>query len=139
MIPMPSLILTVVFLALSAVHVAWAFGSQWGLENAVPKRDGEPLFTPGKPLTLLVAIALLAGAFISVWRGAFPSIGPSWMPRLGTWVIAAVFALRAAGDFRYCGFFKRIRGTGFSRNDTLIYSPLCATITGLSVWLAVGY
>ena len=139
MIPVPARILCVVFIALSALHVHWVLGGRWGLEGAIPTRDGEPLFEPGKALTLLVAVALLAGGFVSVWRGTFPNIGPAWVPRVGIWVIAAIFALRAVGDFRYCGFFKRVLNTHFARNDSLIYSPLCAAISGLAAWLAVGY
>ena len=139
MIPIPSLLLAVVFVFLSAIHFQWVFGGTWGLKNAIPKVDGEPLFEPRKSLTLLVSIALLAGAFFSVWRGAFPSLGPAWIPHAGTWAIAITFALRAVGDFRYCGFFKRVRGTAFARNDSLLYSPLCATISGLALWLAIGY
>ena len=32
---------------------------------------------------------------------------------------------RAIGDFKYVGFFKRVRGSKFARMDTLVYSPLC--------------
>jgi len=51
---------------------------------------------------------------------------------IAVWLIAAVFALRAIGDFRYVGFFKRIRDTRFARLDTLAYSPLCAVLGVLS-------
>jgi hypothetical protein len=139
MIPIPAFILCIIFVILSAIHVHWAFGGRWNLENAIPTRDGVPLFTPGKALTLLVAFVLLAGAFISVWGGGFPKIGPAWIPRLGVWMIATVFAVRAVGDFRYCGFFKRVRGTPFARNDTLIFSPLCVGISALAIWLSIGY
>jgi len=138
MASIPALILAVVFLVLSTIHVGWVFGGTWGLNAAVPEVHGEPLFEPGKPATLLVAVALLAAAAISVWRGFLPDAGPPWMPRIGTWVIAAAFVLRAVGDFRYCGFFKRVRNTRFARNDSLIYSPLCAAISGLALWLAVS-
>lgn len=139
MIPIPSLILAIVFVILSAIHFHWVFGGKWGLKDAVPNLDGKPVFEPGKVLTLLVAVALMAGAFISVWRGAFPGIGPAWVPRVGTWMIAMAFALRAVGGFRYCGFFKRVRDTAFARKDSFFYSPLCAIISGLALWLAVGY
>ncbi|EGD05771.1 hypothetical protein B1M_04736, partial [Burkholderia sp. TJI49] len=43
-------------------------------------------------------------------------------------VLALIFAVRAVGDFRYVGFFKRIRGSRFARMDTLCYSPLCAAL-----------
>ena len=48
--------------------------------------------------------------------------------RIAAWLIAAVFALRAIGDFRYVGFFKRVRGSKFARLDTLAYSPLCTAL-----------
>ena len=139
MIPIPSIILCVVFLTLSAIHIRWLFGDQLALEGVVPTRDGEPLFRPGKGSTLLVAVALALAAVVSVWRGLCPFVGPAWVPRLGVWVLAAVFALRAIGDFRYIGIFKRIRGTRFARNDSLFFSPLCMGISGLAVWLALGY
>ena len=37
--------------------------------------------------------------------------------QIAAWLIAAVFALRAIGDFRYVSFFKRIRDTRFARLD----------------------
>ncbi|WP_205190355.1 DUF3995 domain-containing protein, partial [Burkholderia sp. LMG 13014] len=43
--------------------------------------------------------------------------------------LALIFAVRAVGDFRYVGFFKRIRGSRFARMDTLYYSPLCAALS----------
>jgi hypothetical protein len=33
--------------------------------------------------------------------------------------------LRAVGEFRYVGLFKRVRGTKFAVLDTFVYSPLC--------------
>jgi len=131
MIPIPAAILCVAFVVLSAIHFLWVVGGNWGLENAVPSKDGTPLFTPGKALTALVAVVLLGAAFVSVWRTGFPDVGPQWIPRAGVWAIAVVFALRAIGDFKYCGFFKRVRKTRFARKDTLIYSPLCVGISFL--------
>lgn len=139
MIPIPSIMLCLVFLALSALHLRWFFSDHLAFEGVVPTRDGEPLFRPGKGPTLLVAVALAFAAVISVWRGFYPLVGPIWVPRIGIWVLAAVFALRAIGDFRYIGIFKRVRGTRFARNDSLIFSPLCMGISGLAVWLALRY
>ena len=139
MIPIPTLILCLIFLALSAVHVRWLFCGRSGLEGAVPTRDGKTLFQPGKASTLLVSIALFVAALVSLWRGAYPQFGPVWVPRLGTWVLAIIFALRAIGDFRYIGIFKSVRDTKFARNDSLIFSPLCMAISGLAIWIALGF
>jgi hypothetical protein len=137
-ITIPAAILCAVFVVLAAVHVYWAFGGGQGFGSAVPTWDGAPVFIPGRAATLLVAVALLAAAVVSVWRAGVLSIGPAWIPRVGIWVIAVVFAVRAVGDFHYCGFFKRVRGTAFARYDTLVYSPLCAVIAALAIWLSAG-
>lgn len=139
MIPTPAIVLCIVFLALSAMHVYWVIAGRSGLDGVIPTRGDKPLFQPGKAATLLVAAALFAAALVSVWRGAYLHVGPSWVPRAGIWVLVVVFALRAIGDFRYVGIFKRFRGTKFARNDTLLFSPLCMTISGLAAWLALWY
>jgi hypothetical protein len=134
----PTIVLIVVFLGLASIHVYWAFGGKWGWEGVIPTLDGESLFNPGRNSTLLVAMALLAAAIVSLWRGRFVDLGPPWMPNIGIWVIAGVFTLRAIGDFRYCGLFKKERDTTFARNDSRIYVPLCLAIAVFSIWLAVG-
>ncbi|MDX2438054.1 MAG: DUF3995 domain-containing protein [Acidobacteriota bacterium] len=139
MIPIPALVLFVVFLALACLHVFWAFSGRLGWRGVIPTADGAPVIQPGIGVTLLVAALLFAAAVVSLWRGAWPDAGPSWVPRSGIWVVATIFAARAVGDFRYVGFFKKVRHTAFARNDTLIFSPLCAAISMLSLWLAVFY
>jgi hypothetical protein len=138
MIPIPALILAAVFLVLSAIHIRWLFGVH-SFDGVVPTQDKTPVFIPSRSATLVVAFALLAAAVVSIWRGAYPQVAPTWIPRSGVWVLAAVFALRAVGDFRYCGIFKRVRGTKFARNDSLFFSPLCVAISALAVWVALGY
>ena len=139
MIPIPAILLSVVFLFLSALHFFWALGGTWGFENAIPKKNGVPLFTPGKIATVFIALALLSAAVVPLWRAGFLEPGPVWLSHAATWAIAGVFAIRAVGDFRYCGFFKRIRGTAFARNDSLIFSPLCAFLSTMAIWLSLSY
>ena len=136
--PLPAFILFTIFVGLAALHVFWAFSSRAGLQGFVPTENGSPVFRPGRATTLAVAALLVFAAGISLWRGAWPDAGASWVPRLGIVVIAVVFAARAVGDFRLVGFFKRVRGTPFARNDTLVFSPLCAAISALALWLALG-
>lgn len=50
-------------------------------------------------------------------------------------LLCAVFVTLAAV---HVGFFKRVRDTAFARYDTFVYSPLCAVIAALAVWLSVG-
>lgn len=138
MITTPAVLLCALFVALAAIHVYWAFGGGRSLGNVVPTKDGAPVFVPGKAATLLVAVALLAAAVVSAWRAGALNIGPVWIPRVGIWVIAVVFSVRAVGDFHYFGFFKRVRDTAFARYDTLVYSPLCVVIAALAVWLSAG-
>ena len=57
---------------------------------------------------------------------------------VGSWYVSTTrlgHALRAIGDFRYVGFFKRVRDSSFARLDTLAYSPLCA---GLAVLIGIS-
>jgi Protein of unknown function (DUF3995) len=46
----------------------------------------------------------------------------------GLVVISLLFFLRAIGDFRYVGFFKKVKQTVFARLDSKYYSPLCLFI-----------
>ena len=42
-----------------------------------------------------------------------------------SYVLAVGLLGRAIGEFRYVGFFKRVRGSRFAKLDTVVYSPLC--------------
>src|SRR4051812_48774314 len=100
----------VVLAVLAGVHVYWAVGGRWGAVAAVPERAGEPLFRPG-PAACLVVATLLVIASALIASKAFGV----WLPRgwstVGTFGVALVFAGRAVGDFRWVGFFKRVRDT----------------------------
>lgn len=114
------------FLSISLMHVKWTFGSRLDGNRVIPTHDGKAIFTPSTGMTLLVAVALLLSAFLVVGTLGFGRMGlPLWLFKLGTWGVATVLFARAIGDFRFVGFFKRVRGTPFARNDTLYYSPLC--------------
>lgn len=131
-------VLCLVFGALAVLHLYWAAGGQLGLEGAIPTVGARALFDPGPLAAIAIAAALVAAAMVTAQCGDLLSLGlPAWFSRLGTWVLALVFALRAIGDFRYVGFFKRVRGTLFARRDSLVYTPLCVFISALAAALAV--
>ena len=51
-----------------------------------------------------------------------------WLAWL-SYALAAGLLARAVGEFKYVGFFKRVRGSRFARLDTLLYSPLCLLLS----------
>lgn len=130
--------LVTVLSALAVLHIAWALGSQRGFTAAIPEIDGEPAFRPGRGMTLAVAALLLVAAALCAWQGGLLGFIPSRLSTVGAWMLAMLFAVRAVGDFRLVGFFKRVQGTRFARMDTRVYSPLCAVIAVLAGFLAVS-
>lgn len=53
---------------------------------------------------------------------------PNWITNYGYWIIPSIFILRAIGDFKYVGFFKKVRNTEFAKTDSKWFAPLCLTI-----------
>jgi hypothetical protein len=131
----------VILLTVAGVHLYWAAGGKAGKGAAVPSANGRAVIKPSASATAMVAVGLCATAALLALRigwldlSALP--GNSLVVRIGTWLMAAVFALRAIGDFRYVGFFKRIRDSRFARLDTLAYSPLCACLA-LLIGISAG-
>ncbi|QRG66015.1 DUF3995 domain-containing protein [Brevibacillus choshinensis] len=122
-------------LFISLLHLYWAAGGKWGLEVAIPRTpsDSEHLFRPGKGATVAVAILILGAGYLLLAKSGFvPPLLPQQFLQWGCILCAAVFFIRAVGDFRYVGFFKRVRQTRFARIDTRLYSPLC-------VWLGLAF
>jgi hypothetical protein len=131
-------ILCFVFTVLAALHFYWAAGGRLAMQGALPTVGDRPVFEPGPLAAAAVGCALIAAAIVSALRGGLLSLDlPAWFSHLGTWVLALLFAVRAVGEFRYVGFFKRVRGTLFACRDSLIYSPLCVLIAALAAALAV--
>ena len=135
-----SIILFLVFLFLSAIHVYWSLGGKWSSDAVIPiKEYSKKVFTPGAFSTFIVALGLLSfGLFILVKAALLKFQIPLWLNQSGLWIIAGIFFLRAIGEFKYVGFFKKIKHTQFGRNDTKYYSPLCLIISILIVIIEVN-
>lgn len=134
-----AIVVAIVLASLATAHVYWAVGGKAGAAVVPTRPGGAQLFAPGRISTLAVAGALLLGAGVVLGRaGAMPRVVPEPLYRLGAWVLGAVFTLRAIGDFRYVGLFKRVHGTRFATLDTRWYTPLCATLAVAVLYLAVG-
>ena len=114
------------FVGIAFWHVYMAAARGSGISWAVPSREGRPLFRPSRGATLLVAVLLLFFADLvascaGLWRIGIPHRVLIWP----SYALALALVGRAVGDFRYVGFFKRIRGSTFARLDSLLFSPLC--------------
>jgi len=132
-------LLVAAFIAIGVLHLYWAFGPRVGQSAVVPSVDGKPLFQPGRLATVAVALALFgAAAVVAIRSGMWPMPPLAFLAVIGCWGLVAVFGLRAIGDFRYLGFFKRVKGTRFARADTLVYSPLCALLAVGAAAVALG-
>ena len=132
----PATLATVLAL-LAAVHVYWAIGGAWGKASSLPEVGGRPAFIPSRGATLLVAAGLSFGALVALSRGhlAFSS-RPGSLAHWFTLAFGLAFVLRAIGEFRLVGVFKRVRDTSFARRDTWLFSPLSLLLGVAFLWLA---
>jgi hypothetical protein len=124
--------LIAVFAGLSLVHVYWCLGGRVGVLVAIPEVDGTPVFQPSTVSAFVVAIGLALCAVVIAATAGILTLPLShtmlaWLTR----ALAVVLLIRAIGDFRVVGFFKRIRHSRFAHLDTIVYSPL-------SLVLAIG-
>lgn len=122
-----SIILFLVFLVLGGFHFYWLFGGLWGLDSVIPTKEGgtSTLIIP-KFATLVVAIGLvLFGLIYIVNTDLIDGQLPSWIGTYVLWLIPSVFMLRAIGEFKYVGYFKKIKNTKFAKADSKIFVPLC--------------
>lgn len=135
-----AILLFLIFLFLSSIHFYWGLGGRWGGEAVVPVKDSNvKAMMPGPLPTFIVAFGLLAfGFFILIKSGLINVSLPSWLEKSGLWIIAGIFILRATGEFKYVGFFKKIKQTKFGQNDTKYYSPLCLLIGILAIFIELS-
>lgn len=123
------LAVSIVFVLLALWHLWMALRPSAGLKAAVPSVDGRPLFVPSRGATLAVAAALVVFAVLVSATGGLVDTGLARGVLVAlSYALALGLLARALGDFRYVGFFKRVRGTRFARMDTFVYSPACALL-----------
>ena len=120
---MQTLVGAIIF-GISAIHFYWVFGGKWGLSVALPEPvDLSKSFPkPGPFLTILVALAFLIMSLIVFGAKILPFTEKQiYYLRIA---IGMVFLLRSLGDFKYFGFFRKIKNTNFSKFDTQFFTPL---------------
>ena len=139
MLTIISIILFFTFLSLSLIHIYWGFGGRWASDAVFPTKDDEiPSIMPGKIPTFIVAIGLFcSGLLYLIECGMITILLPSWLDNYGLWIIASIFIVRSIGDFRFVGFFKKVKHTKFGLKDTKYYSPLCFMIGILTLIILI--
>ena len=140
MITLIAIILFLILLLLSSIHFYWGFGGRWGSEAVFPTKDDHvPAKKPGATPTFIVAFGLMGFGLLVLINARLINLTlPVWFEKYGLEVIAAIFILRAVGEFKYVGFFKKYSQTKFGRNDTKYYSPLSLIIGLLMLILALN-
>ena len=113
--------LIVMFLFLAGVHLYWALGGQVGRVRAVPELRGAPAFMPGRWSMLLATGAFVAcAALVGAASGFLQTpLSPLLIRRL-CFALALLLVLRAIGDLRLIGFFKKVRGSRFAWLDSTV-------------------
>ena len=127
-------------LAISLVHFYWALGGRKWANIVFPQFAGtdKPIFTAGNWATVAVAFIFLGFSsviFLTTF-GAVLRIANHWID-ISVWLIAALFLLRAIGDFKYVGFTKSVRSTNFAAYDSKVFTPLSLTIGLMIVVMAL--
>lgn len=133
-----SLLLSFIFIILAGVHFYWASGGRRGFEEALPTDEkGKKMMIEPSPLACVVVGLglLLFGSYYLLKSGLVEVDVPEWIMTYGGWIIPAIFLFRAIGDFKYAGFFKRVKNTEFGKRDTRFYAPLCLFIGVVGVLL----
>lgn len=134
-----TLILSLLFLILGLVHLNWVFGGSFGIDAALPTdQQGELKLQPRKFDTLVVALGLFTFSLFYLLQSELIVISyPKWIDSLLGYGIPGIFFLRAIGEFRYVGFFKKVKDTKFGKMDTLLFSPLCLVISVVGFYLVL--
>ena len=110
------------------IHLYWSIGGKWAFKEVLPtKANGKLVLNPKWFDSLFVGVSLLGVAILYGIRIELFKINflPNWFLNYALYVITIVFIIRAIGDFKYVGFFKKIKDTKFANNDTKYFSPLC--------------
>ncbi|MDG4859907.1 DUF3995 domain-containing protein [Streptomyces sp. T-3] len=129
--------LATILFAIGVLHFVWAF-SPWPLKDATAftkaiggSDDGE---MPSAPSTVLVGLALISGAVLTLMvNESIPGIGPDWLRLAGMYGLTLVLLARGLG-----GYFINSGAAGeFQRLNTVLYSPLCVALGSLAGLVAV--
>jgi len=124
----------ILLILIALAHFYWSLGGKYWLDRAMPTNmKGEKLLEPPKVLTALVGFIVLGFAYV-----AYMLLQENYSNTIvyAGWTIGIMFLLRAVGEFRIVGIFKKVKKTEFAKYDSMVYIPLCLFI-GVSFILSL--
>jgi hypothetical protein len=128
-----------IFISISCFHYYWAFGGKYGYKAVLPESEStnKKVFIPGKFATFIVAtlFLLIATGFFLI--GQHPIVISTAIPSYFLYTMVGFTFMRAVGDFKYVGFFKKKSSTLFAINDAKYYSPLCLYIALTTAYIVI--
>lgn len=133
-----SYILLLFFIFNFLLHLYWSFGGKWGAQAVIPYWKNKPLLQLWPvPTFILSFFFLIPVVIITDYLGLTSLIKPYFNVLNLFWLLFCVFMLRAIGDFRVCGLFKKETSTVFAKWDSKLFSPLCAFVALMFFYLIV--
>jgi len=123
MIRFLSILLVIVYAVIALIHFYWLFGEKW-VDKVLPTdKNGKRVLNPRKFETIIVTLGLLLFAFYYLLKiELFEVEVPKLITKYSGWIISSIFIIRAIGDFKYVGFFKKIKNTKFAEFDTKYFT-----------------
>lgn len=134
-----SLVLSILFLVLAVIHFNWFFGGEFGFNASLPTNEnGKRVLNPKKIDSAIVGLALLAFCSYYFYKSGITALYlPNWIMEYTGWIISGIFFIRAIGDFKYVGFFKKVKQTTFGNMDTIYFAPLCLVISMVGILIEI--
>lgn len=131
--------LGIIFLFLAGCHMYWLFGGKLWLDSVIPTKEHEDtVFEIPLIATLFSALFLFVFAVVYFIKTGWIewNYSVAFLNKI-YWFLPVLFTLRAIGDFRYLGFFKKVKSTKFGQADSKVFAPLCLGIgiTGFLIQL----
>jgi len=132
-----SLIVSFMMFIVASLHFYWAFGGQYGLTSAGPSLEGDKNFIPSNVLIFIVAVMILGLSILAIQLVSPIEQFKEHIHYIG-YLVSAIFVIRAIGDFKYVGFFKKVYNSNFATLDTKYFSPLVLFL-GISYGVLSSY
>ncbi len=128
------------FAIISAFHFYWALSDrEVDLNYVIPHVDGKPVFVPTRLGSASIGVLLL-GASVLILLNAynFAPFIPGILYKGALGALSVIMLIRAVGDFKLIGFFKKIKSGKFADMDTKFYSPLCLYLCFSCIYLLLN-